>query len=664
MKKALSVILALVMVLGIFSAPLNHSYASTTTLQVTTSNLNVRDSIWGSRIGSVYKDEKHTSLESKKDSSGDTWYAISYQGKKGWVHGDFVKVSSTSSTTSNSLGKLTVTTSVLNVRDKVWGSVVAQVKQSEVFTYSETVKDSKGDNWYKIEKGWVHGDFVKAEPTATEKPPATTPPVLGKLTINADALRVRTSAWGSYLTTVYKGSVYDYYSSQKAGDGTMWFQIEVDGQKGFVHGGYVLFAKAPSNPTPPATPTPPKETVAGRVKVTTSALNIRNNIWGTWIKTAYEGEVYDYLSTAKDSSGKTWYKIKVGSSSGWVHGDFVKVESTSPAPPAGSSDKTVIGSLNVTTSVLNVRDDLWGKWIGQTYNSTQHHYYSTKKDSSGNTWYEIGFAGGSGWIHGDFVSLSGSNPIHSGNVVAKSSGVSDVYALEEFSLEVTLKDSAGKALTGRASRLGATVSGAERPSLITVGAFKEVSAGVYRASARINDSHQRVTFTFTLDGQSLKESATVNSTASEFQERWLDQNVGTYMNLDGIYGYQCKDVLDYYSNDMYGNYRTIVGRGDAKDLFYGPSDQYFIKIRREATGVNSIPKMGDVIIYGGGSRNPAGHLSIVISATATSIRVLEQNANGAGSSPAMYATRPYSGGSSGEVIGWLRPRVHKINNTN
>lgn len=663
MKKAFSVVLALVMIFGVFSVPLNYSFASTNTFRVAVYELNVRDDVWGSWIGSIYKDQQYTTSESKKDSSGDVWYAISFEGKNGWVHGDHVTFVSASGSSS---GKLTVTTDVLNVREKVWGSVVSQVFKSEVHNYTETSKDSSGDTWYKISKGWVHGDFVKLDAAST--PPAAPPPAsaTGKLTVDTGALRVRTSAWGEYLTTVYKGNTYEYFASQKASDGSTWFQIEVNGKKGYVHGEYVVISKPDSStsPTTPTNPTPPQEQVAGKVKVNTDALNVRNNVWGSWIATVLNGEVYEYLSTAKDSSGKTWYKIKVGSSTGWVHGDFVKVETSASTPPtSGGGNKTIVGSLEVTTSVLNVRDAVWGKWIGQTYNSTTHHYYSTAKDSSGNTWFEIGFAGGSGWIHGDFVSLDGTGSAADSNVVATASSVSNVYALEEFTLEVRLKDSAGKALTGRASRLSTIISGAERPSLVSVGSFREVSSGVYRATAKISDSHQSVKFTFTLDGKSLGETATVNSTASEFQERWLDQNVGVYMNLDGVYGYQCKDVLDYYANDMFGNFRNTVGRGDAADLFDGASDEYFIKIRRESSGPNSIPKMGDVIIYSGG-RLSAGHLSVVISATATSIRVLEQNSNGSGSTPAMYDVRSYSGYSSGSVIGWLRPRVNKIKNSN
>ncbi|MDI9472519.1 MAG: CHAP domain-containing protein [Tissierellia bacterium] len=662
MKRALSVVLALVMIFGIFSAPLTLIFASSNTLRVTTSVLNVRDDVWGNWVGSAYNGEQYSFTDYKKDSSGDTWYAITYRGKKCWVHGDFVEIIASSS--SDEPGKLSVTADLLNVRDKIWGKVVSQVEYGEVFSYTDFDKDSSGDTWYKIEKGWVHGDFVKIISTPAESSSPETP--IGKITVNTEALRVRTSPWGDYITTIYEGETYNYYATQRANDDSMWYQIEVDGRKGFVHGWYITFsnADAPAQ-TPADTPTTPsvfEEPVIGKIEVTTSALNVRDDVWGSWISTIYEGEVYEYVASAKDSSGKTWYKIKIDSTTGWVHGDYVRVILTAPPVQEDDSGRPIIGTLNVTTSVLNVRDAVWGTWIGQTYNSDSHHYYSTAKDSSGSTWYEIGFGGGSGWVHGDYVCVTGLVESNE-NVVARANSVSNVYALEEFTLEVSLKDNDGNAIKGAADRIATVINGAERPRLISVGDFSEVSSGVYHTMAKISDAHQSVEFIFTLDGKSLGESAIVHSTASEFQERWLDQNVGVYMDLDGWYGYQCKDVLDYYANDMFGSYRSIVGPGDAKDLFHGPSDEYFIKITRESTGPNSIPKMGDVIIYGGGSGNPYGHLAVVISATETSIRVLEQNSNGSGSNPAEYSTRPYSG-SSGEVIGWLRPRVEMIKNTN
>lgn len=672
MKKPLSILLAVVLIISAFVLPSNLSFASEQVkLKVTSNELNVRSSVWGNWMGSVYRDQEYTSTESQKDSSGDTWYAISYNGKKGWVHGNFVSVVSApvAPPSTSAKGKLTITSNALNIRSAVWGSISDVVTSGQVYEYTEVSKDSSGDNWYKIGKGWVHGNYVKIE-VATPPPAAATS--LGKLTIESDTLRVRASAWGEHLTSVRRGANYDYYGTQKASDGSTWYQIEVDGRKGYVHGGYIKVAAPPApaptpkpepKPVPKPAPAVPVEKIQGKIKVATATLNVRSGIWGTWIGSALDGEMYDYVSTAKDSSGKTWYKLDFGGKSGWVHGDYVSLVSTTPSTPPGTPTRSVLGTLYITTSVLNVRDAVWGNWIGQTYNSTAHDYYADKKDSSGSIWYEIAFGSGSGWVHGDFVSLSGFSGIEMGDILASSKAESNVYALQEFALQIVLNDKDGKTLTGQAAKLGVNVSGAQRPGLVSVGEFKETRAGVYQATAKISDAHQSVRFTFTLGGASLGESALVHTGASEFQERWLKQNVGVYMDLDGWNGYQCKDVLDSYAFDMFGDFRNIVGLGNAAQLYDGPSEDYFIKIPREASGPNSVPKMGDVIIYGGSSRIPAGHLSVVISADEERIYVLEQNAENTGRMPTLYATRGYSA-LSGEIIGWLRPRVEKISGSN
>ena len=60
-----------------------------------------------------------------------------------------------------------------------------------------------------------------------------------------------------------------------------------------------------------------------------------------------------------------------------------------------------------------------------------------------------------------------------------------MYMLWKSLLEVSLKDNDGNAIKGAADRIATVINGAERPRLISVGDFSEVSSGVYHTMAKI-----------------------------------------------------------------------------------------------------------------------------------------------------------------------------------
>jgi len=409
MKKTIAVLLvALLMVAGT-TGFIQPSFASSQTLEVTTSALHYRSAPWGTIHGMVYKGDTFTVLDYQQDKYSDTWYKID----KGWVHGDFVKIISESQSPTSAAGKVTITTAVLNVRNSVWGTWIGSVRKGDVIDYYDTSKDKDGDTWYQIKygsgTGWVHGDFLTSQSNATPAPtptptPTPSPSTKSYGTVNTSVLNVRDGVWGNWISEVRRGAKYELLDSRKDTDGDTWYQINYSGSsKGWVHGDFLNITKADTTPapTPTPTPTPEKETYG---LVNTDVLNVRDDVWGNWISEVLLGSKYTILDSKKDSSGNTWYQIHYsGSSKGWVHGNYLNLSTvTVPTPGPGTNS---YGMVNNT--VLNVRDDADGRVISKVTYGVKFKLLDAKKDKNGDTWYQINYRGSSkGWVHGDYLDLS------------------------------------------------------------------------------------------------------------------------------------------------------------------------------------------------------------------------------------------------------------------
>lgn len=143
------------------------------------------------------------------------------------------------------------------------------------------------------------------------------------------------------------------------------------------------------------------------------------------------------------------------------------------------------------------------------------------------------------------------------------------------------------------------------------------------------------------------------------QEDWFTSAVGRGMNLDGVFGFQCVDVINDYGNFLFGNWQQTVGRGNAKDKYANMPDTYWQKIPNNPKDANLIPQRGDVIVWPAMTKinNPAGHIAVVVSANQKGVTVIEQDGFYP-NRPAFQTTHPYL--LQGVLpIGWLRPRLEQ-----
>ena len=124
------------------------------TATVTTEVLNVRSGAGTSysKIGELRRGTKVTLLEKK-----GSWYKVKTSSITGWVTGDYLSVSG-----SSSLGTATVTASVLNIRD---GASTSAKKIGEVAKGAKVTVLEKKTGWWKIKigsiTGWASSDYLK-----------------------------------------------------------------------------------------------------------------------------------------------------------------------------------------------------------------------------------------------------------------------------------------------------------------------------------------------------------------------------------------------------------------------------------------------------------------------------------------------------------------------
>ena len=225
------------------------SFANSTEGTVTADALNVRSgpSTSYSITTKLYKGDKVEILET---SNG--WHKIkASNGKIGWVSGDYIKVSSGS--TSQTSYKATVTATSLNVRSGAGTSYSVITKLSKGTVVD--VLESASNGWKKIKTsngttGWVSGDYLTTGSAGNSSTNNSTSQTSYKATVTADSLNVRKGAGTSYsvITKLSKGTVVDVLESASNG----WKKIKTsNGTIGWVSGSYLAngVVEQPSTPS-------------------------------------------------------------------------------------------------------------------------------------------------------------------------------------------------------------------------------------------------------------------------------------------------------------------------------------------------------------------------------------------------------------------------------
>ena len=227
------------------------SFANSNEGTVTADALNVRSGP-STSYGITTKLYKGDKVEILETSNG--WHKIkASNGKIGWVSGDYIKVSSGStSQPSTSTTKATVTATSLNVRSGAGTSysVITKLPKGTVVD----VLESASNGWKKIKTsggttGWVSGEYLTTGSAGNSSTNNSTSQTSYKATVNTDSLNMRKGAGTSYsvITKLSKGTVVDVIESASNG----WKKVKTsNGTTGWVSGSYLTTGVVEYTSTP------------------------------------------------------------------------------------------------------------------------------------------------------------------------------------------------------------------------------------------------------------------------------------------------------------------------------------------------------------------------------------------------------------------------------
>jgi uncharacterized coiled-coil protein SlyX len=144
-------------------------------------------------------------------------------------------------------------------------------------------------------------------------------------------------------------------------------------------------------------------------------------------------------------------------------------------------------------------------------------------------------------------------------------------------------------------------------------------------------------------------------------QQWVDSVNGKYIDVDGIYGSQCVDLILHYVQWLWPGvaWRNSIGIGNAKDLYSASNSNYFEKIANNTSDPNQIPLPGDIVVFGPTPTNAYGHIAVVLSATPSGLHLIQEDgfllvdAQGNAHGTAAIVDRPWG---RSPCIGWLRPK--------
>jgi lysozyme len=138
---------------------------------------------------------------------------------------------------------------------------------------------------------------------------------------------------------------------------------------------------------------------------------------------------------------------------------------------------------------------------------------------------------------------------------------------------------------------------------------------------------------------------------------FIDGGVGQYFDPDGMYKFQCKDVIDALCLALWGDWIDTITPGNANQVQFTYSHDCFDWIPNVVGDTSNFPQFGDIVCFGGDKDNDAGHIALVIRADYYSMYVLQQNVDGQAMSPASAGILGYDQPGTGPCTGWLRPKV-------
>lgn len=366
-----------------------------------------------------------------KDSSGATWYKIKYANGEGYMRSDFITITDGSDSNNNNGGYTKKTGKVnansVNVRSGAGttNGIVGNLSSGTAVTIVGEAKDSSGKVWYKIEytngSGYMISDYITVDGSSDNNNGSTGTYEKKAGKVNADSVRVRSGAGtnNSIVGTLSSGTAVTVVGEAKDSNGAKWYKIEYSGGSGYMHSDYITITNE-SGGSSGSGSTPTYESKTG--KVNDGPVNVRTGPGTGYsiVISLKEDTAVTVVGEAKDSGGATWYKIKYAGGEGYMRSDFITINSSSGGSNSGGSGSSggstnqdypmegvsgKEGIVNATEVYVRKSASQNGEVLTTIKKDVSVLIQSATKDSDGIIWYEVEFAGISGYMMAQYITV-------------------------------------------------------------------------------------------------------------------------------------------------------------------------------------------------------------------------------------------------------------------
>lgn len=386
------------------------------------------DRIEGNTVYMLDPGDSSTDLFDTYSESAIDRLAI-YKGKHsgGSVSGSVTDDSSNSGSSDKVIATGTVNCSSLYVRSGAGtgNSIITSISKNTKVDILGEAKDSNGTKWYKVKvdgkTGYACAEYITVKSSSNSDNNNTTS-ASGTGKVNCSSLNVRSGAGTKYdvVTTVSRNQAVTINGTAKDSDGDQWYSVTFSksgkSYKGYVYAEYITVTKSDSsNNNNNSSDNTASDTMSVAAVVNCDALNMRSGAGTNYsvVTTLSKNTAVTITGEAKDSNGTTWYKITVGSKTGYVHSSYLTKKSSGSSDNNSSSDSDVSGkTMKVAYDAVNVRSGAGTSKgvVCVVYQDETVTVTGQSKDSSGNTWYKVKTSSGkTGYIRSDLLKSADSS---------------------------------------------------------------------------------------------------------------------------------------------------------------------------------------------------------------------------------------------------------------
>ncbi len=381
------------------------------------------------------------------EDSAYRWYHVSYNGKVGYVRGDYVRVCTSTggevvetpdetddpadSTTVYGYIRLSAGTNV-HLRKAPQGDSLGELPDGLILpVVGEVVPQGVSGPyaWYPVRTadgvfGYIREDVCvdcdeegneiipEPEPTPTETPDLVG--ATGRMTNNTNFRESPSTAEGVVIITVIPAGTEITILSIPENTQTGWYKISYDGMTGYVYGKYVEVLNAGTEGDGSEEDGDESAVILGYIRVTGNNVNVRTSPGGTVVTKLQEDTVWPIVGDSMSKDGIEWFYIRVDEEKGYISSTYaVKLTQAQEdeylgtgAVPDEITPPELIPSnhLKVTASTLNVRESysLESTAITKVKYGTVLQFFTTK-DVGTYTWYSVLCDDLELWVRGDYI---------------------------------------------------------------------------------------------------------------------------------------------------------------------------------------------------------------------------------------------------------------------